>query len=118
MGSDQALDGSAAVAVLRQRAAHQHHFEYLQQLLRNLEIGLVASMMERDQDFVCQSSAIARRSGLRAFSGMIVEVTQARIQSSRLPLSSPPTCARESLRPILAGWYPAGTGRGTGRPAP
>ncbi len=57
---DKAFHVPAARAVRGQRAAGQHHLQNVQQLFRNLKIALIAGMMERDQNFVGQTSAVAR----------------------------------------------------------
>ena len=58
---DQTFHIPAARAIWRQGTACQHHLKDMEQLLRNLEIALIASVMERDQDFVGQPPAITRR---------------------------------------------------------
>src|SRR6202012_4985959 len=50
----------ATRAVRCQRPARQHHFENVQQLLRDFEVALIAGMVERDQDLVREAPAVAR----------------------------------------------------------
>ena len=57
---DQAFHVAPAVAVRGQRAARQHHLQDVQKLLGDFEVGLVASVMEGDQDLVRQPPAVAR----------------------------------------------------------
>ena len=57
---DKAFHVAPAGAVRGERAARQHHFEYVQELLRDLEISLIAGVMKGDQDLVGQTPAIAR----------------------------------------------------------
>lgn len=57
----QALDALAAVGVRRDGAPGQHVFEDKQQLLGNLIVSLIAGVMEGDEDFIGQASAITGR---------------------------------------------------------
>ena len=49
---DQAFHVASTRAVRRQRPTRQHHFQDVQKLLGDLEVALVAGVMECDQDLV------------------------------------------------------------------
>jgi hypothetical protein len=59
MRGHQAFDVTAAVAARGDRSAAQHGLRDEQQLLGDVEIGQVARLVERDQDLVGQSTAVA-----------------------------------------------------------
>ena len=52
VGGDQAFHIASARAVRCQGPARQHHLQDVEKLLRNFEVGLVASVVKRDQDLV------------------------------------------------------------------
>ncbi len=61
VGGDEGFHASAAVSVGDNGSAGQQVFDYLQQLLGDIVIGLIAGVMEGDQDLVRQAAAVARR---------------------------------------------------------
>src|SRR5579862_6974590 len=61
MRGNQTLHVAAPRAVGCQRTAGQHHLQDVQQLLGDLEVGLIAGMMERNKDLVRQTPRIAGR---------------------------------------------------------
>ncbi len=61
MRGDEAFDALAAVGVRGHRAAGQHIFKNMKQLLGDFKIALVAGMVKRDENFVGQTTAITRR---------------------------------------------------------
>ncbi len=65
MSGDQAFDALAAVGIWRDGSARQHVFEDMQQLLGDFVVALVAGMVEGDQDFIRQATAIARGGACR-----------------------------------------------------
>ncbi len=52
MGGNQALNALAAVGIGGDGAAGEHVFEYVQKLLGNLKIALVAGMVKGNEDLI------------------------------------------------------------------
>jgi len=75
MRRHQTLDAAPSVAVRGIRAAGEHAFQNVQQLLGHVEIGLVAGVVEGDQDFVGQPPTIARRARAGGFPCGVVAFT-------------------------------------------
>lgn len=61
MRRDQAFHAPTAIAIGHDRTAREHGFKKFKQFVCDLEIGLVAGVMERDQYFVGKSSAVSWR---------------------------------------------------------
>lgn len=59
MGGDEALDAFAPIDIRVDILPRQHPFQNHQQLLGNFVIILIAGVMECDQDFVGQPTAVA-----------------------------------------------------------
>jgi hypothetical protein len=59
MRRDQGFDVPPAIG--RGRQPRQHRLQQMEQLLRDLELSLVAGMMEGYHDFIRQSPCVARR---------------------------------------------------------
>ena len=52
MRRDEAFHAAAAIAIRRGGAAGDHQFQYAQQLVRHLEIGLISGAMKGDEHLV------------------------------------------------------------------
>jgi hypothetical protein len=63
MRRDQALGIPTARSVGHQGPPRDHHFEKPEQLLRDLEIPLIARTMECDEDLIGQPASVAWRRG-------------------------------------------------------
>lgn len=52
MRGDEAFDVTTPGSIRNEWPAGQHHFKDTEKLFRHLKVGLIAGMMECDQDFV------------------------------------------------------------------
>lgn len=68
VGSDKAFDAASPIAVGVGRAPGQHDFKGIQQMFGNLQVGCIASMMERDQYLIRQPSRMPWQAGWRGIS--------------------------------------------------
>jgi hypothetical protein len=59
MGRDERVHRSAPVGLHVDRAMHKDGLQDLEQLIRDLELLLVASLMEGDEDLVRQTTRVA-----------------------------------------------------------
>jgi hypothetical protein len=58
---DKAFHIPPARSIGSQRPTGQHHLQNMKKLFRDLEIRLIAGVMERDQDFIRQAPAVPGR---------------------------------------------------------
>ena len=84
MRGDEAFHIPTPRPIRGQRSACQHHLQDLKQLFGDLEVTLVAGVMERDQDLIRQSPTIARRRAVASIAPGIF-VSLAHLCPYRLP---------------------------------